>query len=56
METGVYQLRRFNDMRSMLLAFIISVLGCAHAAAQVGGIAGTVKDSSGRFCPAHASR
>jgi TonB-dependent receptor len=34
-------------MRSILLAFTIIVLGSAHAAAQVGGIAGTVKDSSG---------
>lgn len=34
-------------MRSILLAFTIVVLASAHAAAQVGGIAGTVKDSSG---------
>jgi outer membrane receptor protein involved in Fe transport len=34
-------------MRSILLAFTIIVLGCVHAAAQVGGIAGTVEDSSG---------
>jgi hypothetical protein len=34
-------------MRSILLAFTIIVLGSAHAASQVGGIAGTVKDSSG---------
>jgi hypothetical protein len=42
-----YQLWRLNDMRSILLAFTIIVLGSAHAASQVGGIAGTVKDSSG---------
>jgi TonB-dependent receptor len=36
---------------SLRLAFIISLLGLASALAQVGGIAGTVKDSSGAVLP-----
>ena len=36
---------------SFRLAFVISLLGLASAIAQVGGIAGTVKDSSGAVLP-----
>jgi TonB-dependent receptor len=38
-------------MRSILFALTITVLGSALAAAQVGGIAGTVKDTSGAVLP-----
>src|SRR5260370_6916996 len=36
---------------SVRLAFIISLWGLAPALAQVGGVAGTVKDSSGAVLP-----
>jgi hypothetical protein len=38
-------------MRSILFVLTIIVLGSALAAAQVGGVAGTVKDSSGAVLP-----